>query len=85
MRGRGGIEEVRVQDLDQTIYSVTGPTLTIPDVASDFDAYERDRAEGRSRSLLDVLIQEPIRFIVYLAIVATILYFSIKPFFQLGR
>ena len=48
-------------------------------------AYEQESRAGHSKTLLHVIIHDPIRFIVYLAIVAVILYFSIKPFFSLGR
>ena len=47
-------------------------------------AYERLKQEGRNKTLRDAFREDPVRFIVYLAIVAFVLYFSIKPFFSLG-
>lgn len=46
--------------------------------------YERLKREGKTKTLKDVIREEPLRFILYLAIVAVVLYFSIKPFFALG-
>ena len=47
-------------------------------------AYERLKQEGRNKTLGDAIKEDPVRFIVYLAIVAFVLYFSIRPFFALG-
>ncbi len=47
-------------------------------------AYERLKKEGKNKTLGDVLREEPLRLLIYLAIVALILYFSIKPFFTLA-
>ena len=48
-------------------------------------AYEQLKKEGRNKTLGDVIREDPVRFIVYLALVALVLYLSIKPFFALGR
>ncbi len=47
-------------------------------------AYERLKEEGKNKTLGDVIRDDPVRFFVYLAIVALVLYLSIKPFFALG-
>ena len=47
-------------------------------------AYEQLKQEGRQKTLGDAFREDPLRFIVYLAVVILILYFSIKPFFALG-
>jgi len=47
--------------------------------------YDRLKREGKNKTLGDVIREEPIRFLLYLAIVAMVLYFSIKPFFALGK
>lgn len=47
--------------------------------------YEQLKRQGKTKTLKDVIREEPLRFILYLAIVAVVLYFSIKPFFALGR
>jgi hypothetical protein len=46
--------------------------------------YEQLEREGKSRTVMDIFREGPIRFILYLAIVAVVLYFSIKPFLSLG-
>ncbi len=46
--------------------------------------YEQLRAEGRQRTLLDIIKESPLRFLAYLTVIAVILYFSIKPFMALG-
>lgn len=48
------------------------------------EAYERLRREGRHESLLDGLRDRPLQAAVYTAIIALVLYFSIKPFLDLG-
>ena len=45
--------------------------------------YERLRAEGRQRTLLDIVREDPLRFVLYLAIVGGVLYLSIMPFWRL--
>lgn len=46
--------------------------------------YEQLCAEGRQRTLLDMIKESPLRFSAYLIIIVMILYFSIKPFIGLG-
>ncbi len=46
--------------------------------------YDRLRAEGRQRTLVSMLKENPLRFLAYLVAVSLILYFSIKPFLALG-
>jgi len=46
--------------------------------------YDQLRAEGRQRTLVDMIRESPLRFIAYLSAIALILYFSIKPFVALG-
>lgn len=60
------------------------------------DAYQADRAEraraeeaerraaGTHDTLATILRREPLRVILYVAIVAVLLYFSIRPFFGFG-
>ena len=48
-------------------------------------AYEGLRRDGQQRTLFDVVRENPIRFIVYLAVIIAILYFSTKPFLDLGK
>jgi hypothetical protein len=61
------------------------------------DAYQRERvlrvraeyaqqqAEGRNRTIIDVLRENPLRFFGYLAVIVVIVYFSIKPFLDIGK
>jgi len=46
--------------------------------------YQKLRAEGRQRTLLDMIKESPLRFLAYLVVIGLILYFSIKPFMALG-
>lgn len=61
------------------------------------DAYQRERLlrvreeyaqqlrEGRNRTLIDVIRENPLRFFAYLAAIVAILYFSTKPFLDIGK
>lgn len=46
--------------------------------------YSQLRKEGKHRTIADLISENPIRFIIYLAAIAAILYFSTKPFINLG-
>ncbi len=45
--------------------------------------YEQQLSEGRQRRMLDVIKENPIRFLIYVAIIALVLTLSIKPFLDL--
>ena len=47
--------------------------------------YQRQKQSGECKTLIDKISEEPTRFILYIAAVAAILYFSIKPFLDLGK
>lgn len=47
--------------------------------------YERQVANGTQRTLLDVIRDNPLRFVVYVTVILTIAYFSTVPFIDLGR
>ena len=47
--------------------------------------YEQQKREGKHRTIIDEIISHPVRAIVYSAIVVVVLYFSIKPFIDLGQ
>lgn len=49
------------------------------------EEYARLQSEGRHRTVLDLIRENPLRFAVYLAAVAAVVYFSTKPFLDLGR
>jgi len=61
------------------------------------DAYQRERQvrareeytqlkrAGRQRTIMDVIKENPLRFIVYLAAIVAIVYFSTKPFMDIGK
>jgi hydroxymethylglutaryl-CoA reductase len=40
---------------------------------------------GRHRTIGDVIRENPLRFVVYLAAIAALLYFSTKPFLDIGK
>ena len=42
--------------------------------------YERLRAKGENRTLVDAIKENPVRFAAYLAIASLVLFLSIKPF-----
>lgn len=46
--------------------------------------YEALRAEGRHRRFRDVLSENPVRVILYLAFSAFLVYVSVRPFFGFG-
>lgn len=48
------------------------------------EIYARLIAEGRAPRVRDMFLANPVRFVVYLAIIAVLLYFSTKPFWGLG-
>jgi Family of unknown function (DUF6164) len=60
------------------------------------DQYQRERAirareeyaqlkrEGRHRTIIDLIRENPIRFILYLAAIAAVVYFSTIPFLDIG-
>lgn len=45
---------------------------------------ERLKREGKERSLLDELREDPIRFVVYAGIALVVLYLSTRPFVDFG-
>ena len=44
---------------------------------------ERARREGRDRSILDELLENPVRFVLFVGIAVLVLYLSTKPFLDL--
>ena len=46
-------------------------------------AYARLKAEGRQRTMLTVILENPVRFLAYLAVAGLVLYLSVKPFMDL--
>lgn len=49
------------------------------------EEYARLRSEGRQRTLMDVIRENPLRFFAYLAAIFAIVYFSTKPFMDIGE
>ena len=49
------------------------------------DEYDQLKQEGKNRTILDEVKEDPVRFIFYLAVIAFILILSIKPFMDLGK
>lgn len=47
-------------------------------------AYTQLKAQGKHRTVLDTLRENPIRFLVYLSAAAALFYLSTKPFLGLG-
>ena len=51
-------------------------------VRAEFDQLAR---EGKRNSIFTVAAENPLRFVIYLAIIALVLYLSIMPFISLGQ
>ncbi len=49
------------------------------------EEYAQLQRAGRQRTIIDVIRENPLRFIVYLAVIAAIIYFSTKPFMDIGK
>lgn len=49
------------------------------------DEYERFNREGKNKSIIDVIKQNPVRFIVYLAAIIAVIYLSTVPFIDFGK
>lgn len=61
------------------------------------DEYQRERVvkvreeyaqlekAGKQRTMIDMIKENPLRFILYLAAIAAIIYFSTKPFMDIGK
>lgn len=49
------------------------------------ELFEQRKRAGEHRGLIHVITDNPLRFVLYLAIAATVIYFSVMPFFHLGR
>lgn len=47
--------------------------------------YAQLQKDGKHRTILDLIRENPIRFIVYLAAIAVVVYFSTKPFMDIGK
>ncbi len=69
----------------------------LPRARELIDAYQRQRGieqrehyaqlkqQGRQKTLWDAFVEHPLRFVMYLAIVGVVAYFSVKPFLHLGE
>lgn len=49
------------------------------------EAYEQQQRDGSAETLLQRLLRHPLQSLIYLTIIALILYFSITPFLMLTR
>ena len=49
------------------------------------ELYEQLKRDGKHKTFLALLSDDPLKVIAYIAIVGVILYFSIKPFISLGN
>lgn len=49
------------------------------------EEYANLRRDGRNRTVIDLIKENPLRFLGYLAAVAVVIYFSTKPFMDLGK
>jgi len=49
------------------------------------EEYAQQQREGRNRTIIDVIRENPLRFFAYVAVIVAILYFSTKPFLDIGK
>lgn len=49
------------------------------------EEYEQQQREGRQRTLIDVIRENPLRFFAYVAVIVAIIYFSTQPFLDIGK
>ena len=49
------------------------------------EIYQQLKREGKHKTFIDLLAEEPLKVLAYIAIVGIILYFSTKPFLTLGQ
>lgn len=54
-------------------------------LAKTRDQYEKNKKEGRHRTIISELLENPVQSILYVAFAVVILYFSIKPFLNFGQ
>jgi len=52
--------------------------------ATQREHHEELNRQGQRRTIVHIVLENPLRFVVYLAVIAAVLYFSLKPFFALG-
>lgn len=48
------------------------------------EEYDRREDQRENKTMIDGLIEHPVRFVIYLAIIAAVIYLSTKPFFAIG-
>lgn len=53
--------------------------------ASAREAFDEQQRNGTARTMLDMLRERPLRFVVYLALVIALVYFSTVPFWSFAR
>ena len=53
-------------------------------LASQRQHVEELHRQGKHRTMAHVFRENPLRFVVYVAVIAAVLYLSLKPFFALG-
>jgi hypothetical protein len=49
------------------------------------EEYEQLKREGKAKTIMDIIKERPVQFIVYIALLLFILYVSIKPFLNFGK
>jgi hypothetical protein len=49
------------------------------------EEYALMQRAGTNRTILDVIRENPLRFVVYLAAIAMVIYFSTRPFMDIGK
>ncbi|HEX7074036.1 MAG TPA: DUF6164 family protein [Hyphomicrobiaceae bacterium] len=52
--------------------------------ASRRQAFESLKQQGKHRTIVHAIVENPLRFVFYLIVIGVVLYLSIVPFFRLG-
>ncbi|MFQ5469360.1 MAG: DUF6164 family protein, partial [Gammaproteobacteria bacterium] len=47
--------------------------------------YEKSVAEGKQKNLLDTILRDPLKFVIYVCIIITVIYVSTIPFISIGN
>lgn len=49
------------------------------------ERYRELKRVGRQRTIVDVIREDPVRFVVYVAVIVVVAYLSMKPFIDFGK
>ena len=47
--------------------------------------YDELKSQGKQRTIVDIIREQPLRYLLYLILIGVILYFSVSPFLKLAK